>query len=240
LDLAACLAAWVQRTGTDRPRAILEDCLREFLYDHTWAGDWQHIDPGFDDLFGHYGVRGLDLWRAYPADVLFTRITRSGIDYFLPIWNESLARGGNVAADQVRCWDLMVQAGRLDNDILQRSAPVLGLAARMHFKGEQGQNGIWSDVTVIGFDPKPQVQDGTVGGLPQNLLVGLAGLHDSQLAQAGCLSLAEVRALFAAVMLNSRSHYDAPHGYRTPGSDSSGASLRLAAGLTEMLANLQP
>lgn len=240
LDLAAGFASWSRRTGNQAARGVLEDCLAEFLYAHTWAGDWQHIDPGFDDLFGHYGARGLDLWRAFPDDLLFSRITRSGVEYFLPVWHECLARGGNVAADQVRCWDLMGDAAELDPDLLQRVAPVLRVAARAHFQGEQLDGGVWSDVTVIGFDPKPQVQDGTVGGLPQNLIIGLARLHDPQLARAGGMPLAEVRALFSAVLLNTREHYAAPYGYRTPGSLNSGASLRLAAGLVEMLGRLQP
>ncbi|HIG88118.1 MAG TPA: hypothetical protein EYQ25_13910 [Planctomycetes bacterium] len=240
LDLAAGLASWSRRTGNAQVREVLENCLQEFLYDHTWAGDWQHIDPGFDDLFGHYGARGLDLWRAFPDDVLFTRITRSGVEYFLPIWQESLERGGNVAADQVRCWDLMGDVGELDSALQERIAPVLRLAARAHFKGEQLENGVWRDVTVIGFDPRPQVQDGTVGGLPQNLIMGLARLHDPKLAAAGGMPLAEVRALFSAVLLTSREHFGAAHGYRTPESIASGASLRLAAGLVEILERLQP
>jgi len=247
LDVAASIARWARLTGEEQPRAraVLGDALREFLWDHAWMGEWETIDPGFDDSFGHFGRRGLDLWRAFPSDPSMSRLTRSGIAYFLPRWRDALRLGGNIAADQTRCWDIMLRAAEEDPALLPDVAPLLHEAARVHFKGEQLGDGSWSDVTVNGFDPRGQLQVGDTGGVPQNALFGLGLLHDEALAAAGGPPLEEVRALFATVLLSTRARYRRPNGYlwgreQLPGTNRSGASLLVGVGLIEMLDHLAP
>ena len=172
------------------------------------------------------------------------RLALSGVEYYLPRWRDGLRLGGNVAADQVRCWEILASVAALEPDLAPRIAPVLRAAARSHFKGEQYDDGTWGDVTVFGFDPKPQLEVGDTLGVPQNLLFGLAVLHDERLAsQPGAASLAEVRAMFAAVLRSSRAAYRREYGYlpgrrEEPGTNESVASLRLAVGLVEMLERL--
>jgi hypothetical protein len=245
LDVAAAIARWVRLTGTPQPaaRAALGDALREFLWDHAWMGEWDSIDPGFDDSFGHFGRRGLDLWRAFPEDPSMARLTRTGVEYYLPRWRDALRLGGNVAADQTRCWDILARVARQEPALLPQVAPLLGEAARVHFKGEQLGDGSWSDVTVNGFDPRGQLQVGDTGGVPQNALYGLALLHEADLAEAGGLALAEVRALFTTVLLSTRARDRRPYGYlwgreELPAGNRSGASLLVGVGLIEMLDRL--
>ena len=245
LDVAAAIARWVRLTGAPQPeaRAVLGDALREFLWDHAWMGEWDSIDPGFDDSFGHFGRRGLDLWQAFPDDPSMARLTRTGVDYYLPRWRDALRLGGNVAADQTRCWDILARVARLEPELLPEVAPLLGEAARVHFKGEQLGDGSWSDVTVNGFDPRGQLQVGDTGGVPQNALYGLALLHEADLEEAGGLALEEVRALFTTVLLSTRARDRRPHGYlwgreELPTANRSGASLLVGVGLIEMLDRL--
>lgn len=246
LDLPAAIAQWVLAGGdADRGAQVIHDALRTLLWDHVWHGEWEAIDPGFDDTFGHHGRRGLDLWEAFPNDALMARITRSGVAYYLPRFEEALRRGGNVAADQVRCWEILSLVAERDQALRPRVAQVLAQAAAVHFKGEQGARGTWSDVTIHGFDPKGQLEVGDTGGVPQNLLHGLALLHDQALEEAGGMSRAEVRARFAAVLDSTREAYRRPFGYlwgreeRADGNPS-GASLLVAGGLVEMLERLTP
>jgi hypothetical protein len=206
-------------------------------------GEWDSIDPGFDDSFGHFGRRGLDLWRAFPEDPSMARLTRTGVEYYLPRWRDALRLGGNVAADQTRCWDILARVARQEPALLPQVAPLLGEAARVHFKGEQLGDGSWSDVTVNGFDPRGQLQVGDTGGVPQNALYGLALLHEADLAEAGGLALAEVRALFTTVLLSTRARDRRPYGYlwgreELPAGNRSGASLLVGVGLIEMLDRL--
>ena len=115
------------------------------------------------------------------------------------------------------------------------------MAARSHFKGEQYGNGAWGDVTIVGFDPMDQLQVGDLTGTPQNLLGGLAAIYDAEGFAPEVRE--ELRAMFATVMKSSKTTYRRPFGYletrrENVSSNASIGSLRLAAGLVEMLRKL--
>ncbi|MFT5052662.1 MAG: hypothetical protein ACI8QZ_004098 [Chlamydiales bacterium] len=243
LDLPAQLGRLGAIVGDERYRDAALHALGVLEYAHIWPGVWHSIDPGFDDQFGHYGARAAVLWRAWPDERSFRRLAYSGLGHYVPLWADALRLGGNVAADQVRCWAISLDVIDLEPSALEHLAPVLADAGRAHFKGQQYGNGAWGDVTHFGFDPQPHLQVGDLTGVPQNLLEGLALLHDAQLARAGGMPLDEVRARFCAVWESSREHYRRPFGYlatreQAAGDNLSFGSLRLAVGLVTMLERL--
>jgi len=243
LDLPAQLGRLGALAGEEAYRDAALHALAVLEYEHIWPGVWHSIDPGFDDQYGHYGARAAVLWRAWPGERPFRRLAYSGLGHYVPIWQDALRLGGNVAADQVRCWAICLDVIELEPSALEHLAPVLADAARAHFKGEQYGNGAWGDVTHYDFDPQPHLQVGDLTGVPQNLLEGLARLYDEDLAEAGGLSLAEVRARFCAVWRSSQEHYRRPFGYlatreQAAGDNLSFGSLRLAVGLVTMLERL--
>jgi hypothetical protein len=226
----------------------LLDAAREGVanleYSHRWAGTWQSIDPGFDDEFGHYGERATAMWEAAPDEPTFRRLALEGMEYFLPRWRDALRLGGNVAADQVRCWDIAVRIAALEPALRGEVAARVRAAVRVHVKGQQYDGGAWGDVTVFRFKPQVDLQVGDTFGPPQNLLFGLAIAHDALLAeQAGGPDLEELRAVFTAVMRTTREVYRRPHGYlgtrlEATGRNPSGGSIRVAVGLVRMLERL--
>ena len=243
LDLPAQLGRLGALTGDERYRDVALHALCVLEYTHVWPGTWDAIDPGFDDQYGHYGARAAVLWRAWPDERPFKRLAYAGLAHYFPLWRDALRLGGNVAADQVRCWAIALDIAELEPTALGHLAPVLADAARAHFKGEQYGDGAWGDVTHFGFDPQPHLQVGDLTGVPQNLLEGLALLHEESLAAAGGMPLDEVRARFAAVWQASRHAYRREFGYLAAREESRGenlslGSLRVAVGLVTMLERL--
>ena len=244
------LVAQLERIGrlTDDPeyRVAVREAVANFEYRHGWPGTWDEIDPGFDDNFGNYGGMALLMWRASPDEQMFRRLVMSGIEYYLPRWEHALVLGGNIAADQVRCWKILTEVLELEPALRPRVAPLLRLAARSHFKGEQYPGGAWGDVTIGNFDPKGDLQVGDIKGTPQNFLSGLALIYDPGLAaEPGGPDLREVRAMFTTLLRSSRTAYRREFGYletrrEVQGSNRSAGSLRLAVGLVEMLQRLTP
>lgn len=244
LDLPAQLGRLARLTGEERFVAAAREAVAEFEYTHFWPGSWSEIDPGFDDNYGHYGARAATLWQAYPEDATFRRIALGGFRHYAPLWRDALRLGGNVAADQVRCWGVAAVVARLEPAERERAAGLVRAAVRSHFKGEQYGNGAWGDVTIFGFDPQGHLQVGDLTGTPQNLLAGLATAYDPELAsQPGGPDLDEVRSMFATVLATSRETYRRPYGYLSTRVESSGAnlsmgSIRLGVGLVRMLGRL--
>jgi len=239
LDLPAQLARLGAATGEERFLDAAREATLEFEFVHFWPGSWQEIDPGFDDTFGNFGARSIDLWRAAPDEPMFRRIVRSGFEYFAPIWRDALQLGGNVAADQVRCWQILVDLSALEPETTPEIAELLTLAVRSHFKGEQYANGAWGDVTVYRFDPQPHLQVGDVTGVPQNLIMGIASVYEERLG----LRTAEMRARFTAVVRSTMATYRRPFGYLSTRRESSSVnppigSLRFAVGIVSMLRKL--
>jgi hypothetical protein len=243
LHVPALLARHAASQGDEAGLRLARQAVAAFLYTHLWVGEWHEIDPGFDDRFGNYGACGVELWRAAPKDKYLAHITRSGIKYFLPRWHDALRFGGNIAADQVRCWKLMLEACELDPSIRTELAPVLRSAVHAHLAGQQYSDGAWGDVTFKHADPRTELEVGDLIGTPQNLLEGLALLHDARLEGAGGLPLALVRAHFLAVLETSRAHYKRDFGYlssreENPGDDMPRASLGVAVALLTLLERL--
>lgn len=241
LDVPAALAQVARLEGATQPPVVVIDALAQLLFTHTWVGEWHEIDPGFDDNFGHYGGRGMQLWQAYPELSLFSELTLSGWRYYGPRWRDALRFGGNIAADQVRCWRIFSKAAELDTSLVEGLAPLLRDGLRVHWKGQQYDGGAWGDVTVKAFDPKAHLQVGDTKGVPQNMITGFAVLYDRRFADApGGMGLAELRARFAAVLASTREHYRRPFGYLSTRSEVQGANycggeMRLAAGLMDLL-----
>ncbi|MFT7679202.1 MAG: hypothetical protein ACI8QC_003202 [Planctomycetota bacterium] len=241
LDVPAALAEVARMEGQAQPPVVIIDALAQLLFTHTWVGEWHEIDPGFDDNFGHYGGRGMQLWQAYPELPLFRELALSGWRYYGPRWRDALRFGGNIAADQVRCWRIFAQAATLDASIVPELAPLLCDGLRMHWKGQQYDGGAWGDVTVKAFDPKAHLQVGDTKGVPQNMVTGFATLYDRRFAEApGGMPLTELRARFVAVLASTREHYRRPFGYlstrtEVQGANYCGGEMRLAAGLMDML-----
>ena len=238
-DVAAQLARLGALSGDARFLRAGGEALAAFEFTHVWAGDWSRIDPAFDDDFGTYGGRAITIAGAAPKDELFRHFALEGFAHFEPLWRDALRLGGNVAADQVRCWTMLADLARLDADAAQRIRPLLAAAVRSHVKGEQYEDGAWGDVTIFGFDPRT-VEVGDYPGAPQNLLHGLAALYREELG----LRTDEQRALYTAVLRSSMATYLQPHGFlmlRRPmnGANPAGGSLRMMLGLSKMLAALR-
>ncbi len=238
-DVPAPLAKLGARDGDTRYRDLAREAVGEFEYTWLWPGTWDAIDPGFDDDYGHYGDRALVMSQAWPEEPSFRRVVRGGYDVYAPLWRDALRLGGNIAADQIRGWRIFAGLAELEPELLPETEALLRAAQRVHFKGEQYQNGAWGDVTVFGFDPKAGLQVGDLPGMPQNLLQGLASNYSTQLS----LRNDETRAMFTAVMRSSREHYARPYGYlvtraERKGANSAGGSFRFAAPLADMLTQL--
>jgi len=243
LALPAQLARLGRVIGDERYLDVALDAVANFEYSHYWPGSWQQIDPGFDDNYGNYGAHAVVLWRAYPEQPMFRRIALSGWEYYAPRWRDALRLGGNVAADQVRCWKIVRDICELDTSQTAAARVLLRAAARSHFKGEQYGNGAWGDVTIFAFHPKDNLQVGDLTGTPQNLLSGLASLYEPRLVAPDGIDLAELRAQFTAVLRSSAATYKRPYGYLSTRREQAGlnmsmGSLRLAVGLVEMLRRL--
>ncbi len=219
-------------------RAAREACVT-LDFTNFWPGTWDSIDPGWDDNYGHYGRRATDMWMAYPEDQVFRGLSYGGALHYHKMWRNALRLGGNVAADQVRCWLTLVDIAQVAPETKGEIRDLLGLAARSHFKGEQYGNGAWGDVTIFNFDPKGNLNVGDLPGTPRNLLHGLAGIYRDDLD----LRSDELRAMFTAVLRSSRTHYRREFGYLTTraalaGQNWGGGEIRLAVGLVEMLKQL--
>jgi hypothetical protein len=237
-DVAAQLARLTALTGDARFLQAGGEALAAFEFTHVWAGSWDGIDPAFDDDFGTYGARAVTIAGAAPQDKLFRNFALEGFGHFEPLWRDALRLGGNVAADQVRCWVLLADLARLDEGAAARIRPLLAAAQRSHLKGEQYEDGNWGDVTIYRFDPRT-VQVGDYPGAPSNLLHGLAALYRKDLG----MRTDEQRALFTAVLRSSMAAYLEPKGFlmtrrRASGANPAGGSLRMMLGLSKMLTAL--
>lgn len=236
-DVPAQLARLTAVSGDERYLRAAGEALAVFEFTHAWTGAWWKIDPGFDDDFGHYVARSVTIATAAPQDELFRRFALDSWEHFAPLWHDALRLGGNVAADQVRCWTLLADLARLDEAAGREIRPLLGAAVRSHFKGEQYEDGAWGDVTIYGFDPiVGGLQVGDYPGAPQNLLHGLAALYRADLGLRGD----ELRAMYTAVLRSSVATYLEPHGFlmdrrRKPGRNPAAGTLRMMLGLSKML-----
>ncbi|MDA1264491.1 MAG: hypothetical protein O2816_05355 [Planctomycetota bacterium] len=245
LDVPASLAGAARVLEDPSLLDAAREAVGQFEYSHRWAGSWLDIDPAFDDEFGHYGERAVSLWEAAPDEPTFRHLARSGMTHFLPMWHDALRLGGNIAADQVRCWEIAARVAHLDPELRPEIARRLRAAVRVHFKGQQYFGGAWGDVTVYRFDPEIDLQVGDTFGPPQNLMHGIAIAYDPLLAaEEGGPDLEELRALFSAVLRSTRETYRRPYGYlgsriEAAGPNESIGSMRVAAGLVLMLENLQ-
>jgi hypothetical protein len=239
-DVAAQLARLTALSGDARFLRASGEALAAFEFTQVWAGAWSSIDPAFDDDFGTYGARAVTIAGAAPQDELFRHFALEGFAHFEPLWRDALRLGGNVAADQVRCWTLLADLARLDEQAAQRIRTLLAAAVRSHFKGEQYEDGAWGDVTIYGFDPISNLQVGDYPGAPQNLLHGLAAVYRKDLG----LRTDEQRALYTAVLRSSIATYLEPHGFlmlrkRSSGANPAYGTLRMMLGLSKMLQALR-
>jgi hypothetical protein len=199
LDVPAALARLGRLTGQGELRDVARDAVLEMEYAHWWPGTWQGIDPGFDDDYGHYGQRAAQMLEAWPEVPAFERLAVDGLEHYLPLWRDAVRFGGNVAADQVRCWEIAARLARLRPELRAPVAERLDEALHLHLLGEQTPDGRWIDVTVVDFRPQ-HLPVGDTAGAPQNLLYGLAlALHPAALGAGTFRDPAEARAWFAAL-----------------------------------------
>lgn len=240
LDLPAQLARLGAVTGERRYVDAARNALAVYEFTHHWPGDWRRIDPGFDDDYGLYGARALDMLEAFPGDAAFRSLVHSGYLYYAPRWRDALRFGGTVAADQTRCWRIFAGYSRL----VPETVPVLRLcyadAVRAHFKSQQYGNGAWGDVTFVDFDPKTGIQVGDLPGAPSNLLQGLGVAYDERFG----LRTPELRAMIATLLLSTDAQYRREHGYlltprEMPDGNRAGGGVRLCEGWLLILASLQ-
>lgn len=239
LDVAAPLARLTKLTGDERFVRAAREPLATLEFTHHWSGTWDAIDPGFDDDFGHYGARAVTVAKALPGETAFRRFALEGWKRYETPWRDALRLGGNIAADQVRCWVLLGDLARLEPAEQPAITSALHAALRSHWKGEQYGNGAWGDVTIFGFDPKTTLQVGDLPGAPQNLLQGIAALYSSDLG----LRTDEVRAMYATVLATSVATYERPFGFlldrrERRGANTAAGSLRMLLGLVRMLERL--
>ncbi len=239
LDVPAQLARLAARIGDERLLAVAREAVATLEYSHYWPGTWHNIDPGFDDNYGHYGARAIEMWRAWPEEPEFRHLALSGWRTYAPLWRDALRLGGNVAADQVRCWRLAGELVRLEPDLRGEAHELLELAVHSHWIGEQYRDGAWGDVTIYLFEARDNLQVGDLPGVPLNLLQGLGFAYQDELGQRTDAT----RARFASVLRSSLDAYRRPYGMLSTREERSGpnlcgGSLRLAVGLVEMLRRL--
>ncbi|TDJ73982.1 MAG: hypothetical protein E2O39_05200 [Planctomycetota bacterium] len=239
LDVPKQLARLAARTGDTRYASAARNALAEVEFTHYWTGEWDAIDPGFDDDFGHYGERSVAMAGHLPGDVAFGGLAESGWRTYAPLWRDALRFGGSIAADQVRCWDLLVAFAPENEGLRNALPPLLLAAARAHFKGEQYRNGAWGDITFVNFDPRSGLEVGDLGGTPANLLYGLAVIYDESLG----LRTPAVRAMFTTVLRSTVEHYRRPYGYlltadELPDQNMAGGGVRMLNALLIMLGHL--
>lgn len=243
LDVPAQLARLSAATTDARFGEAAREALFALEFAHHWPGTWDRIDPGFDDNFGHYGERAVAAARALPSVAAFRAFALSGYLRYGPLLTQALRFGGNIAADQTRCWWILRELAVLEPGLRDATRLLLLEAARNHFAGQQGAAGAWLDVTIQGFEPISNLPVGDTSGVPQNLLVGLAHVYE----RSPDLAAGELRAMFAAVMLSTRAQYKAEYGYisgarRAQGRDASNSAagtLRYTSGLVAMLRRLK-
>jgi hypothetical protein len=234
--------------------AAARDALIEVEFANYWPGQWNRIDPGFDDSYGHIGARSASMLKVLPDEAMLGRLAFSGLDKFAPLWRLALSHGGNIAADQVRCWEVFGELALLQpqrpmasgRSLGQEVSELLPMAVRSHLKGQQATGGHWLDVTVVGFDPATNLPVGDTVGMPQNLLKGMGVVYREEFG----LRTAEHRALFAAALNSSLETYAAPFGLvgAAPGSAPGGGrgggarsavgTLQVMDGLLSMAENL--
>ena len=243
LDAPALLARVGARTGERACAEAALGAVLELAWLHAWPGTWIEIDPGFDDIFGHFGERALAMLEADPggegAPVLRAFVAE-GLATYLPLWRQAVRYGGNLAADQVRVWDCAARWAALEPAAAEDVRGALELALFAHLTGEQYPDGSWGDVTIQGFDPKSDLNVGDFTGAPANLLFGLATAADPGLG----LDVRAVRALFTGVLRSSRATYGRPFGWLMTRREEAGANLawqelRCAEGLVRMLETLR-
>lgn len=239
LDVPAQLARLAARVGDERLLAVAREAVATLEYAHYWPGTWHNIDPGFDDNYGHYGARAIEMWRAWPAEPEFRHLALSGWRTYAPLWRDALRLGGNVAADQVRCWKLAAELVRLEPALRDEVRELLELAVHSHWVGEQYRDGAWGDVTIYLFEARDNLQVGDLPGVPLNLLQGLGFVYREEVGLRGDAT----RGRFTAVLRSSLEAYRRPYGMLSTREERSGpnlcgGSLRLAVGLVEMLRRL--
>ncbi|MBI5362050.1 MAG: hypothetical protein HZA53_02650 [Planctomycetes bacterium] len=241
LDVLAQLARLSKLAGDARFESASREALWTFEYSHAWSGTWQQIDPAFDDEYGHYGARAATSWRAAPQEKVFRELALGGWRHFRPLWTDSVRLGGTCAADQVRCWVLLMDVAELAPEEKDAIRAATWPAVRGHFKGEQGGSGAWEDLTVIDFDSQATfaLKVGDFPGAPQNLLHGLSAVYEP-----GYLRTDEVRAMYTAVLRSSLETYKRPHGFlmetkQRDGPNSAMGSMRMLLGLAKMYAKLK-
>ena len=154
------------------------DAFAQFEFTHFWPGTWDAIDPGFDDNYGHYGARAVEAWKAHPDEAAFRNVAEGGARHYMPLWRDALQLGGNIAADQVRCWKILREVAALEPSLQDKVADLLHLAARNHYRGQQYADGTWGDVTIYHFDPKAHLEVGDVSkrhGVAAGAVLSLVG-----------------------------------------------------------------
>ena len=227
--------------------AAARDAVIEVEFANYWPGQWNRIDPGFDDSYGHIGARSAAMLKVLPDEAMLGRLAFSGLDKFAPLWRLALSHGGNIAADQVRCWEVFGELALLQpqrpmasgKSLGEEVSELLSMAVRSHVKGEQATGGHWLDVTVVGFDPATNLPVGDTVGMPQNLIKGLGVVYRQEFG----LRTPEHRALFAAVLSSCLESYDAPFGLvgAAPGSapgGGRGGGARSAVGTLQIMDGL--
>jgi hypothetical protein len=238
LHVPAQLARLAALSGDERYAAAARDALLEVDYAIHWSGNWVAIDPGFDDTFGNHGARAVIMARALPGERAFRAFLLDAVRHYAPIWRDTLRFGGNVAADQVRCWRIYADTAELEPELAPLADRLIEAASRSHFKGGQREGGAWIDVTIVGFDPR-NLPVGDLGGLPQNLLEGLVVAY----AAAEGELREDQRARYTAVMRSTVETYGADFGFLGAVDPATGrspaiGSIRFAIPAAEMVAAL--
>jgi hypothetical protein len=237
LDLPAELCRLSARVHDERFALAARHAVDAFAYLHYWPGELERIDPGFDDDFGHYGARAVAMTRALPEQPVFRALAMSGFERYAPLWREAARAGASMAADQVRCWDLLIELSEVEKTVADALPTLLDDALRAQLKSEQYGDGSWGDVTYWRFDPKSSgLEVGDLPGLPANLLRGIALVH----GRTSRFTRDDTRALFAGVLRSSVTRYGRKYGYLSTLNERDGvndayASMRLLPALVEML-----
>jgi len=239
LDVAAQLARLGRLDGDQRLIDAARGALEELEFMHFWGGTWANLDPDFDDSWGNWGKCATLMLAAAPEEPAFRRFTARGFEHFSPLWRDGLRFGGDIAADQTRCWEFLLRHAKLDPGLRAPLDELLRAALRAHFKSEQYGSGAWGDLSFAQFSPRGNLNVGDFTGYPSNLAWGLACVY----RQGSALRQDSTRAMFTAVLRSSKEVYRRPFGWllskeNTLGDNYAGGELRMLLGVTEMLENL--
>ncbi len=175
-------------------------------------------------------------------------------------WSAQLATVARVFLDRTACartalprlWDTTLgqpvddvaieEVGTLHPPRRDEVADVLADALAAHLVGQMDASGVWIDVSHHLWEPRANLKVGDLGGVPANLLDGLATARAAaDWPENSALDPAFLCGAFAAVLRTTLGHYRRPYGFlpnhvENTAGNPSGAQMRRMLPLARWIA----